>query len=250
MSTCRILTQNCCLLPTHVYQARGADNRSQRAQLIVRLVQRYDVVLLQEVFSTMWCKEWRKLFAAVPELVTVNPERGNKLLDSGLVVLSRYPVIASSFHRFRSKPLTNSIIDRGFLYAKLDAHGRTLHVINTHLAPSEWSAGFHSSQEYRRRQLDEMLAFKAQQKSAPDDIWIVGGDFNDERVVMRMPTDMDISLVFEQPPTSHNLVPYAIPSTDHKCIDYLVTSCGQLYAKRVESLVSDHYGVEVAVALG
>lgn len=247
----RVLTQNCCLLPAYLFQSRGDDNRDQRAELISRMIQRYDIVLLQEVFGTSWCSQWRNAFKNVPGMMTLFSLRShNKLVDSGLVILSRYPITAGSFNQFRSKSISNSVIDRGFLYASVDVRGTTVHVINTHLNPSECHCGTLTPQEYRRRQLREIVSFK-ESASLEHEAWIIGGDFNDTKVVFDLPATMCISLAREQPPTSHSLVPFAIKGDDerHCCIDYISSNRTQRYSKLLQNLISDHYGVESGILL-
>lgn len=245
MPAVRVLTQNCCLLPSYLHQSSGADNRPQRAQLIKQMVQRYDIVLLQEVLGTRWCQRWRELFQAMPTMHTVMSTRAPlKLVDSGLVILSHYPVLDSTFVRFRSKSLSNAVVDRGFLYAKIDVHGSHVHVVNTHLNPSECNYGIHSPAEYRRRQMREILAFKAAQ-AADGDVWIIGGDYNEPNIRSLVPEGMAISVTDQD--TSHARVPFAIDGSPNECIDYLVTNRPQKYSLVLENLVSDHYGVEAVV---
>lgn len=244
----RILTQNCCLLPHHLFQSGGDDNRSQRAQLIHQMVQRYDIVLLQEVFGTHWCSEWRELFKEVPGMSSLlSVKGGDKLTDSGLVILSRYPIIKSSFQRFHSKSFTNSVLDRGFLYGAIQVGEKVVHVVNTHLNPSECHYGPLPAAEYRRRQVQEIKNFRAA-SGYENGQWVIGGDFNDESVVFQL-SPMYITFANEKLPTSHSLVPYSIADNGaHICIDYLVTTAPQIYYRRVETLISDHYGVETAIA--
>jgi hypothetical protein len=78
---------------------------------------------------------------------------------------------------------------------------------------------------------------------------VIGGDFNDETAVFRL-RPMNITFAKEQLPTSHSLVPFAIiDNGPHKCIDYLASNAPLVYYRRVETLISDHYGVETALSL-
>lgn len=249
----RVLTLNCCLLPRYLFQSTGDDNREQRAELIARMVQRYDVVLLQEVFGTSWCNQWRNQFKQVPgmhPLLTTRP--GNKILDSGLITLSKYPVTQHSFHQFRHNRFPHTVIDRGFLYAQIQVGSKQVHIINTHLHPDECHYGSKTVQEYRKLQLTEILDFKAQQH-ADSDPWIIGGDFNDSNIAFTHLPEMTISLSQNPVSTWHQLVPYASNTTekveDGSCIDYVISNRPQQYSKLLENLISDHYGVEAMVQL-
>jgi endonuclease/exonuclease/phosphatase family metal-dependent hydrolase len=245
----RVLTLNCCLLPPLLYQSPGADNREQRAQLIKRLVQRYDVVLLQEVFSCQWSSKWRDVLQQVPGMSSLTTVRGvGKVTDSGLVLLSRYPILEGRFLRFHSKGFTNAVVDRGFLYAAIQVGSKKIHLVDTHLNPNECHYGFLSAQEYRRRQLDEIQTFRAG-SGDKDGRWIIGGDFNDSTTVSKL-SPMNITFARDQVPTSHSLVPFAIADNgEHECIDYLASTLPFRYYRLMEALVSDHYGVEAMLTL-
>ena len=246
----RILTQNCCLLPSYIYQSKGTDDREQRAALIMEMVQRYDVVLLQEVFGTKWCHEWRELFLHVPKMQSLfSVKHSLKLIDSGLAILSRYPIVTGQFIPFRSKSVSNAIINRGFLYAQIQVGEKMIHVVSSHLCPNEMNFGIHTPSEYRRRQLAEIVAFK-QVQGHEQDPWVIGGDFNDDQVVFSLAPAMQITLADSKPPTSHRQVPYAISCTEEqKCIDYIATNRTQRYSRVVGNLISDHYGVETVITL-
>jgi len=248
-SQLRLLTLNTCLLPSFLFQSSGDDNREQRAELITRLIQRYDIVLLQEVITTMWCTKWQKMFEEVPNMYVVTTKRTpEKIASSGLIILSRYPITKSSFHRFRSKSLTNSVVDRGFLYAAIQVGQEVLHVVNSHYAPNECHYGIHSAAEYRRRQLKEVQDFR-NGSGYKDGDWVIGGDFNDEITVNSL-APMNITFARERLPTSHSLVPFAIAdNNEHQCIDYIASTLPFIYYRRVETLISDHYGVEAVIVL-
>jgi len=217
--------------------------------LVSQMIQRYDIVLLQEVFGTAWCGEWRKVFSSTPNMQSVMGIKAKcKILDSGLVILSRYPIIDSSFTQFRSKSLSNAVIDRGFLYAEIKVGEKRVHVINTHLNPDETHYGIHSPAEYRRRQLQEILRFKKKVEGEKvKGEWVIGGDFNDDKLSEAL-RPMIVSNVMEA--TSHKRVSYASEDGGQPhCIDYLVTSRPQQYARVVHNLISDHYGVEAGMVL-
>ena len=246
-NTLRVLTLNTCLLPSFLFQSTGEDNREQRAELIKRLVQRYDVVLLQEVFTSPWCGKWQSMFQDVPNMVSVITKKApEKITSSGLVVLSRYPVVQHSFHRFHSKSFTNSVVDRGFLYVAIKVGSQVIHTVNSHYAPNECHYGPLPAQEYRRRQLAEVQTFR-NGSGDKDGAWIIGGDFNDTTTVNTL-EPMNITFKREQVPTSHSLVPFAITNNgEHECIDYIASTLPFTYYRRVETLISDHYGVEAGV---
>jgi endonuclease/exonuclease/phosphatase family metal-dependent hydrolase len=158
-------------------------------------------------------------------------------------------VLVGSFVPFRSKSISNSLIDRGFLYAQIKIGEKIVHTITTHLNPSESHYGILSPEEYRRRQLAEILEFK-KSVGHDHDTWVIGGDFNDCSTVRSLEPMMSVSLDQSPCATSHDRVPYAINCEGvHECIDYITTNRPQRYSRILQNLISDHYGVEVAVAL-
>ncbi len=244
----RILCLNCCLLPKHVYQCPGEDNRLERAQQISRLVQRYDIVLLQEVLSSLWSSEWKEMFTTIPNMESVSTVRlglkKGQLIDSGLILLSRYPILFSSFHRFKNVSVTNKIVDRGFIHAGLLINEKVVHVINTHLNPDECHIGKFTPRMYREKQIEQIIEYK--NSFLTDDPWIIGGDFNDDSLTAKYFSNYNISV---NEPTSHSLLPFCLPGDKHYCIDYIVTNCSVSSTRRLNSLISDHYGVEMNITV-
>lgn len=247
----RILTLNCCLLPKFIYQSEGSDNRVQRAELISKMISRYDIVLLQEVFSTAWTKTWNKIISETPSMEKVFTVKNKcKLVDSGLVVLSKFPIIKHRFIKFKNISLSNIMIDRGFLYTRLQVGDKIVHVINTHLNPNENHIGKKQPEDWRKLQMSEILEYK-KNVGMQDDLWIIGGDFNDDKLPFQMLNDYHISLSLTKTPTWHSLTSFIIKSKDDEetCIDYIVTNYKQKNSRVINNLISDHYPVEVVVAL-
>ena len=62
--------------------------------------------------------------------------------DAGLLILSRYPIVASSFQKFRQvSQISDRTAIKGFLYAKIDLSvlgGTYLHLFNTHTQSTEF----------------------------------------------------------------------------------------------------------------
>lgn len=247
----RLLTLNCCLLPKLIYQSDGSDNRRQRAQLISSMISRYDIVMLQEVFGSTWTREWREIISDTPGMDKVLSVKGQgKTLDSGLIILSKFPIVKHRFIRFKQNSLLNNlIIDRGFLYAEIKVGSKSIHVFNTHLNPNELSVG-KTPAYWRKMQLQEMLDYK-KYIGKDQDHWVIGGDFNDDVIAFEMLKNYHISLAATKAPTWHMLTPYVIKcdNTTETCIDYIVTSGQQKYSRVVKNLISDHYPVEVCLIL-
>lgn len=61
-------------------------------------------------------------------------------MDSGLVVLSRFPILYSQFSSFGLGVFSDSSSDKGYIYCKIDANGNILHLFNLHLQASYLTA--------------------------------------------------------------------------------------------------------------
>lgn len=249
-SELRVLTLNACLLPHYIFQSNGDDNREQRAMLIHQMVQKYDIVLLQETFGTFWCNSWRNIFKNVPNMTSLLTIKRHGFVDSGLIILSKYPVIDRLFIPFKKKPLSNKIIDRGFLYCCLKVGDKKVHVINTHLSANEGHIGDKPPSSYREAQINQIMEFK-NKLDKENDVWIIGGDFNDDNIAKRT-FDETYSISMSENPedTVHRILPFCMDHEYHQgCIDYIVSNRQQNYSIVLKNLISDHYPVESEIVI-
>ena len=56
--------------------------------------------------------------------------------DSGLLILSRFPIIETEFYPFPYGVVSDALSYKGVLYSKININGRILHLFNTHLQAS------------------------------------------------------------------------------------------------------------------
>lgn len=105
------------------------------------------------------------------------------LIDSGLVILSRFPIThhdSLSFSRYASD---DSMSRKGALYARVVIGGRNLHIFNTHLQANYFHSSFHTytkSMQYKTYQVKELIEFvdkNTKDMDAKDEILLMG-DFN------------------------------------------------------------------------
>lgn len=242
----RVLTLNCCLIPKGIYQSNANDRREDRLEAITKLVSRYDIVLLQEVFGSSWCSQWRDKISAVPDMHCSLTNHRDRLVDSGLVVLSKKKISYSSYTPFKSVSIVNKmVVERGFLYCFIEPN---IHVLNMHLNPSECHVGNKPASQFRREEIEQVLEFKNKIGKA-DDFWIIGGDFNDDSLVQEMFAGYNISFEKEKVNTCNNDVDYALTGSSEMCIDYIVSNRPFRYTLLNKTKLSDHYGVEVGINL-
>jgi endonuclease/exonuclease/phosphatase family metal-dependent hydrolase len=175
-----------------------------------------DIVCLQEIFSSGCSSRWRTLLERAVErgqlgyshVAFGRPSSLARLhlMDSGLAVLSRWPIRHQSFHPFVCNPGMLRFADKGFIHAVIEighkegeeeasgfdeqgdsscgasasASGsasssassssrRLLHVFNTHLHPCEGSATAEAARDARRAQVQQLRAYmQAQGMIDPD----------------------------------------------------------------------------------
>jgi endonuclease/exonuclease/phosphatase family metal-dependent hydrolase len=98
--------------------------------------------------------------------------KGMNIFNSGLAILSIYPVIEIEFHKYKNynKCSLDCLSEKGFLSVLLDLGNEKLRVINTHLQSSDY-------EKYDKKallQLQELLEYTSTLREK----YIIGGDFN------------------------------------------------------------------------
>ena len=173
-----------------------------------------DIVCLQEIFSSGCSSRWRTLLERAVErgqlgyshVAFGRPSSLARLhlMDSGLAVLSRWPIRHQSFHPFVCNPGMLRFADKGFIHAVIEvghregerepsglseqgelscgasssasssasassSSRRLLHVFNTHLHPGEGSATVEAARDARSAQVQQLRAYmQAQGLLEPD----------------------------------------------------------------------------------
>jgi hypothetical protein len=137
----KLLCYNLFMRPPPVSQ-RGNDYKDERMIEVIPKLQAYDICCFQELFSKANKRRHKICKAAVDfglKYSTYVKPPSNTLkfkfpiIDSGLVILSRFPIIDSDFKRFQSAWGWDRFADKGCLYAKILITQRfIIHVFNTH----------------------------------------------------------------------------------------------------------------------
>jgi len=205
--TVRILSLNLFLRSRGVYDAGTPDDwkASRLDEFLCRYLVDYDVVCLQEVFGVMSTLCARLLDRAeqmgfhwrvVPEHP---PMLSRKFMDSGLVILSRFPILHTETRMFRSGTHADKLAAKSFQYCTIDlsslldgvpcgetralgtemcASPHLLHVINTHLQ-SDYQVLDVAALEVKFQQLQQIRDFMNERdlhaSLAP---LLLAGDFN------------------------------------------------------------------------
>jgi endonuclease/exonuclease/phosphatase family metal-dependent hydrolase len=130
----------------------------------------YSIILLQECFD----ETFESLPSIFPDyFIFRGTLRSINALNSGLVILSKFPILKGEFIEYRhSNPFTlDTFSEKGFVSVLVDINGKKMRVINTHLQ----SCDFERYDVQALLQLDELFDYM---ETIYDPYYIIGGDFN------------------------------------------------------------------------
>lgn len=288
-----ILCANLCLLPPGLKNAPGDTNKKTRAaaffDFVARRAPHVDVLILQEVWDSMWSSAMPRLVERLAREagfrhVVIDPRKPFRLVNSGLAIASKLPVLRSSTHTFQSSAGVQWWVPNGVLHAELQSAAGPLHVMSTHLHAGPRDSALLNSVSVSKRvqlgQLQELRAFAQrvmageQTRHAP---LVVAGDFNiDGADVRGREHEVSVSDLLEYAHMERILGPSALasigfPSTypfpaeggslanpaffgESTCVDHVVcTGCTSdvevlpLYSRARKLWISDHAAVTARV---
>lgn len=162
---------------------RSGDYKYERlAEMLRHHLADFDIVCFQEVFGTFHfrchhlVRQARKLgflYSAVP---ISPPFFSRQFMDSGLVVLSRFPITSVDFVPFQEQIYSDQFAAKGFQHCQIVVGGRVLHVLNTHVQ-SDYNISDPLATAVKLRQLSQISEFILQ---IPSNIepFILCGDMN------------------------------------------------------------------------
>ena len=135
-----------------------------------RITRKHSIILLQECYSNVLYDEIQHYF---PDFyIAKGIMNGYRLVNSGLVILSRYPILSYTFVAFDDQEILSSdfLSEKGFLVVEISFHNRKIMIINTHLQSSSIENKFDTA----IKQTNQLLSY-ARKITIP---FIIGGDFN------------------------------------------------------------------------
>ncbi len=134
------------------------------------LLDKYDIILLQECFMVQ-IQTLKNLFPTY--WISKGFLSGPKLLNSGLVILSKYPIVQVQFYPFEnSNPYTSDYLcEKGILVARVYIGGEYLYVVNTHLQASHYSP-------YDPVALEQFAELEKIIRIIKKNKYLIAGDFN------------------------------------------------------------------------
>jgi len=208
---------------------------------LVELLGNYDVILLQECFDEL-NESLSKLFPFHD--IARGKLSGFKLLNSGLVVLSKVPIEQVNFYPFANSNMMTSdcLCEKGVLSCKIQWKNKLVSIYNTHLQ----SAHTCPYDPIALKQFNELKEFVKQTGS---NNYIIGGDFNVDykKIISKFnlpnvfnPTEPTIYINYD----TTDSIPYAKPKYIGLIYDYFISDLELTQPKVIKTKYSDHLPVQ------
>ncbi len=186
----KLLTYNIFLRPPPV-KNNESDWKDERLEDFCKHLHNFDIICLQEMFGAFNSRKQSLIRAATKSgfffyVDTSSPSFLSKyMVDGGLVILSRFPIVSFSFCPYRYGVIADSLSQKGLLYAKILVKDSYLFIFSTHLQASYFDSGEHHFQvscETRMAQISQINKMMAgvleDEKYSQKDKILLVGDFN------------------------------------------------------------------------
>lgn len=188
----RILTYNMFMRPNVWFVKHSvSDYKNQRLEHFIEdHVQRFDVMVLQELFSLFTLRQHQLLnesyeYSAVTSFATYGCFNRNgtfniPLLDAGVVTVSKFPISASDTHTYTKGNQIDGWMPKQVLWTLLKLpEDRFLNLFNTHMqATHSHRPNKPASDVVRHRQIEELATFAREKMSTYKYPALICGDFN------------------------------------------------------------------------
>ena len=163
----KVLTYNIYALPL------VASKISARLTELPHHIDGYDVIMMQEAFSSERTALLNKLAQQYPYQTYV-PGTGLNLYNSGVLIISRYPIVKTDDMIYPDCTGTDCFADKGIIYAEIIKNGKAYHLAATHTASFDTA----EARALRQVQFKQIRQF-IDQKNIPNfDAVLMGGDLN------------------------------------------------------------------------
>ncbi|MFE0192828.1 sphingomyelin phosphodiesterase [Streptomyces sp. NPDC058989] len=186
----KVLTYNAFLMSKNLYPNWGQGHRAQ-AIADADFFQGHDVVVLQEAFDNSSSDALKSRAAAqyphqTPVVgrskdgwdATGGAYSATTPEDGGVTLLSKWPVLRKEQYVYKDACGSDSLSNKGFVYAVLDVDGAKVHVVGTHTQSTDSGCGAGEAAADRAKQLKEMDAFLDAKHIPADEEVMVAGDLN------------------------------------------------------------------------
>lgn len=226
LSQISIMSYNVMLVPRLLVLERDQITRV-RLLSKAKFLRQSDILCLQEVFQP---KPTEMLLDSLAETYPYStPILGNqddmnywdetwnhdigrsslKFVSGGLIILSKWPIVYAIQYFYRNTCSGRTFVRSGFIYTKI-LYGKNeipIHVIGTHLQPSDHRGCYISSENaVREKQMLELIGFIDDRNISKNELIFFLGDFNvDKYNIEQYETMIDLLRVQE-----HKLYPTSI----------------------------------------
>lgn len=186
----KILTYNIFIRPPPIKNNEN-DYKDERLDEFITTLNNFDVICLQEMFGSLSTRRHKLVKSAFKSGLFYHVEVpspsffSKNIIDAGLVILSRFPIIESEFRPFKYTVLSCAYVEKGVLYAKIQLKDSFLIVFNLHLQASynDKDGELHDvCLETRQSHIDEASKFIEDilhtRDVKDDDKILLMGDFN------------------------------------------------------------------------
>lgn len=167
-SSLKLMTYNIWALPFI------ASHISDRLDALPEFLSDYDVIAFQEVFSGERYSFLQELSSEYPYQTEVLDAPGFNAMDGGVIIVSRYPIVATDYHIFSRCSGTDCLADKGAVYAEVVKGSKSYHVFATHAASTDSI----DARVDRIYQFSEINSFARKQNIPNNEVVIYSGDFN------------------------------------------------------------------------
>ena len=165
------------IMPKHSISNKIITYNIQRMPLstkplenLYELLKPYSIILLQECYLNILYDDIQHTFHDYN--IVKGTMKGYRLSNSGLVILSKYPIISYEFVTFKNNNYLSSDIlcEKGFLITTIQLNDKRLCIVNTHFQ----SNAYRNDYVIAQKQWDELHNYV----NLINDPFIIGGDFN------------------------------------------------------------------------
>ncbi|MFF8848294.1 sphingomyelin phosphodiesterase [Streptomyces sp. NPDC015127] len=220
-----VLTHNLMLLPSGITDWEPDRRASIAAE--AGYLQPNGILVLTELFDNSATDEY--LF---PLLASHHPYRtpvigrsssgwdrttggyyGTPLEDGGVVIASKWPIRHRAQHIYGGGCGADYWAAKGFAYAVIDAAGKRIHVVGTHLQADDPGCSGGEAAWIRANQLNSIAGYLAQRSIPSGEAVVIAGDFNIPKASSEYIGLLD-RLRVNSPQGSNDMTPSYDPSTN------------------------------------
>lgn len=188
----RILTYNFFLRPPPIKNNKD-DYKSERLEDFKNHFKDFDIICFQEMFGSFHKRKEQMIQNAAECGLFYHCESplpsffSKYLIDAGLLIVSRFPIVATHFEAFPHGALSDSLSGKGILYAKIKVEDMIIGLFDTHfqasyfdISDSMWNFTISTrtdQSEYAINFIYDKISSWTQQERTKTTVILVG-DFN------------------------------------------------------------------------